>query len=151
MPETVFLPIHSHKLTNSDDRYNSGLQSNIVTDHSIEKNRQQELWFQWSQMMFSPIYSNVSTVRRKVNERWGSVSAVLTQPSMIPTRLSAVDRMDYGIVIVEIKVVLSKSELHNLDEDDQALEMRTKLLMPWRLHEQSVQQELYWCDSFFWF
>ena len=55
---------------------------------------------------------------------------MLTQPSMIPTRLSAVDRMDYGIVIVEIKVVLSKSELHNLDEDDQALEMRTKLLMP---------------------
>ena len=76
---------------------------------------------------------------------------MLTQPSMIPTRLSAVDRMDYGIVIVEINIVLSKNGLHNLEEDDQALEMRTKLLMRLRLHEQSVQQELYLCDSFSWF
>ena len=37
---------------------------------------------------------------------------------------------------MEIKIVLSKSGLHNLEEDDQALEMRTKLLMQWRLHEQ---------------
>ena len=59
MPETVFLPIHSHKSSNSDDRYNTGLQSNIVTDHSMEKNHQQELWFQWSQMMLTVINKSV--------------------------------------------------------------------------------------------
>ena len=55
---------------------------------------------------------------------------MLTRPSVVPTRLSIEWIMSFGIVIVEIKVVLSKSGLHNLEEDDQALEMRTKLLMP---------------------
>ena len=51
--------------------------------------------------------------------------------------------MSFGIVIVEIKIVLSKSGIHNLEGDDQALEMRMKLLMRLRFHKQSVQQELY--------
>ena len=51
-------------------------------------------------------------------------------PWFLPVCLLSIEWiMSFGVVIVEIKIVLSKSGLHNLEEDDQALEMRTKLLM----------------------
>ena len=51
-------------------------------------------------------------------------------PWFLPVCLLSIEWIrSFGIVIVEIKIVLSKSGLHNLEEDDQVLEMRTKLLM----------------------